>query len=104
LDFVVVINVVGGICLSDLEIKVQCSCAAAAVGKTELKGSAFCEVSGRGILGYFCFSVGVPVKKWLSSWITCIFWVSFFFRATDMLKKDFELCHCCRSEGGSGYC
>jgi hypothetical protein len=21
-----------------------------------------------------------------------------------MLKKDFELCHCYRSEGGSGYC
>jgi hypothetical protein len=147
LRFVILLDFVGGICQSGFEIQVQCSYAAAAVGKTELKGSAFCEVSGRGIavgktelqgiafcevsgrgiavgqtelkgsvfcevsgrgiavgktelkgsvfcevsgrgiLGYFCFSVGVPVKKRLSSWITCIFWFSFFFGQQTCSRK-----------------
>jgi hypothetical protein len=104
LDFAVVIKVVGGVCLPSLKIQLQCSYAAVAVGETKTEGQFFCRAIGRGTLGYFRFSVGVPVKKWLTSWIVCIVWFSFFLRATDKRKKDFELCHCCRSGGGSGYC
>jgi hypothetical protein len=100
LNFAVVINVVGDVFLRDTSAMFLCSCNS----RKDNWRAVFCQSIGRVTVGYFSFSVGVPVKKWLTSWITCIVWLSFFLRATDKHKKDFELCHCYRSGGGSGYC